>query len=258
MNLLDVRKVSIQFGGLRALDKVTFSMEKGQVYSLIGPNGAGKTTILNCISRIYRPQGGSIEFEGRNIMDLSPHMIAQIAIARTFQNIELFSNMTVMDNLLLARHRVKRSNFLTEMIFSPSVRRQEIAFRKVVEEVIDFLELHPYRDTKVINLPFGTRKLVELARALAMDPTLLLLDEPSSGMNPEEKEDLSHTIRDIQRQLKISILMVEHDMNLVMQISDRVCVLNYGSVIADGYPEEIQENQEVIEAYLGEDNGILA
>ena len=258
MSILKVENLGISFGGLVALDEVRFKMEREQIYSLIGPNGAGKTTVFNCITRIYKPKKGAIEFEGRNVLRMAPHRIAALGIARTFQNIELFSNMTVMDNLLLARQRLKRSNLLTEMMFLPSVRRQEVTWRKSIEEIIDFLDLHPFRETKVINLPYGTRKLVELGRALALEPKLLLLDEPSSGMNLEEKEDLGITIKDIQRYLKVSVLMVEHDMNLVMQISDRVCALNYGRVIAEGLPEEVQRNNEVIQAYLGEENGSIA
>lgn len=258
MSILKVENLGISFGGLVALDEVRFKMEREQIYSLIGPNGAGKTTVFNCITRIYKPKKGAIEFEGHNVLRMAPHRIAALGIARTFQNIELFSNMTVMDNLLLARQRLKRSNLLTEMMFLPSVRRQEVTWRKSIEEIIDFLDLHPFRETKVINLPYGTRKLVELGRALALEPKLLLLDEPSSGMNLEEKEDLGITIKDIQRYLKVSVLMVEHDMNLVMQISDRVCALNYGRVIAEGLPEEVQRNNEVIQAYLGEENGSIA
>jgi len=258
VSILKVENLGISFGGLVALDEVRFKMEREQIYSLIGPNGAGKTTVFNCITRIYKPKKGAIEFEGHNVLRMAPHRIAALGIARTFQNIELFSNMTVMDNLLLARQRLKRSNLLTEMMFLPSVRRQEVTWRKSIEEIIDFLDLHPFRETKVINLPYGTRKLVELGRALALEPKLLLLDEPSSGMNLEEKEDLGITIKDIQRYLKVSVLMVEHDMNLVMQISDRVCALNYGRVIAEGLPEEVQRNNEVIQAYLGEENGSIA
>ena len=258
MSILKVENLSINFGGLTALAEVSFTMEQGQIYSLIGPNGAGKTTVFNCITRIYKPTKGTIEFGGYDVLKMAPHRIAELGIARTFQNIELFSNMTVMENLLLARHRFKKSNFLTEMMYLPSVKRQEVLWRKIVEEIIDFLDLHPYREAKVMNLPYGIRKLVELGRALALEPKLLLLDEPSSGMNPEEKEDLGITIKDIQRYLRISVLMVEHDMNLVMQISDRVCALNYGRVLIEGLPEEIQRNNEVIQAYLGDENGSIA
>ena len=254
MCILKIKNLTVTFGGIRALDEIDFQMKRGQIYSLIGPNGAGKTTLLNCISRIYEPRKGLIEFEDKNLLNVAPHKVAEMGISRTFQNIELFSNITVMDNMLLGRHRLKRSNILTEMLFLPSVRAQEVVSRQRVEEIIDFLDLQPFREMKVRELPYGIRKLVELGRALALKPKLLLLDEPASGMIPEEKEDLIFTIKDIRAYLKISVLIVEHDIRLVMGISDRVCVLNHGRVLAEGLPKEIQEDKKVIDAHIGMEN----
>lgn len=236
-----------------ALDGVSFKVNEGEVFSIIGPNGAGKTTIFNCINRYYDLDEGIFTFKERDIARVSPHVVADLGISRTFQNIELFKNTTVMDNLLLGRHRHRRSNLLVESLFTGFVRRQEIENREKAEEVIDFLDLQAYRDQLVSGLPFGVQKTVELGRALAMEPDLLLLDEPSSGMNMEEIEDLIFWITDIKEELGITILLVEHNMRLVKEISDRVLALNFGVVIAQGSPKEVLEHPEVMKAYLGEE-----
>jgi len=243
--------LTINFGGIRAVDAVSFDVRQGEVFTIIGPNGAGKTTIFNLISRIYDPTAGRLIFEGRDITRVPPHRIAAMGIARTFQNIELFEHATLLDNLLLARHAHKQSGFLGEMLFLPSVRRMEIEHREAVEKVIDFLDLQQYRDAYIVNLPYGVRKVTELARALCTAPKLLLLDEPSSGLNVEETEDMAFWIEDIQKLLGITILMVEHDMKLVSAVSDRVLALNYGQPLATGTPQEVQSHPEVIRAYLG-------
>jgi branched-chain amino acid transport system ATP-binding protein len=255
MALLTVQDLSISFGGLKALDGVGFMVEKGEIYSIIGPNGAGKTTVFNCISGIYKPSGGKILFKDQDITPLKPHRVAQIGIARTFQNIELFAHMTAMNNLMLGRHNKLQAGIWAGATFltpHSKAAREEIQNREKVEEIIDFLELQAARNQLVINLPYGTQKLIELGRALALEPEVLLLDEPSAGMNLEEKENLIFSIRDIRDDFGVTILLVEHDMNLVMDISDRILVLSYGQVIAEGVPAEIQKHPEVLKAYLGE------
>jgi branched-chain amino acid transport system ATP-binding protein len=255
MALLQVDGLSISFGGLQALSNVSFAVEKGEIYSIIGPNGAGKTTVFNCISGIYKPDDGKIYFKDQDITPFKPHQVAQVGIARTFQNIELFAHMTTMDNLMLGRHTKLKTGLWSGATFltpQSKAAREEIKNREKVEDIIDFLELQASRDQMVMNLPYGRQKLVELARALALEPEALLLDEPSAGMNLEEKEDLIFSIRDIRDDYGITILLVEHDMNLVMGISERVLALNYGQVIAEGPPQEIQKNPEVLKAYLGE------
>jgi len=253
MSFFEAQQLSIRFGGLTALNGVSFEVNRGEVFSIIGPNGAGKTTIFNCINRYYDLDEGTFTFKGRDIGRVSPHVVADLGISRTFQNIELFKNTTVIDNLLLGRHRHRRSNLLVEALFTGSVQRQEIESREKAEEVIDFLDLQAYRDQMVASLPYGVQKTVELGRALAMEPELLLLDEPSSGMNMEEMEDLSFWITDIKEELGISILLVEHNMRLVKEISDRVLALNFGIVIAQGSPKEVLGHPEVMKAYLGEE-----
>jgi branched-chain amino acid transport system ATP-binding protein len=253
MSYFEAQDISIRFGGLAALNGVSFEVEKGEVFSIIGPNGAGKTTIFNCINRYYNLDEGRLFLKDKNITKVSPHRVAELGIARTFQNIELFKNTTVIDNLLLGRHRHRRSNLFTETLFSRSVRKQEIESREKAEEVIDFLDLQAYRDQTVVNLPYGVQKTVELGRALTMDPELLLLDEPSSGMNLEEREDLTFWITDIKEELGITILLVEHDMRFVNEISDRILALNFGVVITQGSPEKVMAHPEVIKAYLGEE-----
>jgi branched-chain amino acid transport system ATP-binding protein len=256
MNFLDIKALSISFGGVKALDKVDLCLNQGEIYALIGPNGAGKTSLFNCISGLYRQSEGRIYFRDEEITGMPPHKVAMKGIARTFQNIELSPNMTVLDNILLGRHIRNRMGVLSRICFSPGVRRQEIEDREKAEEIIDFLELQAWRWVPVISLPFGIRKKVELARALVMKPDLLLLDEPSSGMNLEEREDLIFWIEDIKEELRITILLVEHSIQLVMEVSDRISVLDYGRVIASGPPQEIQQNPDVIKAYLGKEGDL--
>jgi branched-chain amino acid transport system ATP-binding protein len=243
--------LTINFGGIRAVDDVSFTVSKGEVFTIIGPNGAGKTTIFNLVSRIYEPTAGRLVFEDRDITNVPPHRIATLGIARTFQNIELFEHATLLENLLLARHAHKRSSFFGELLFLPYVRQMEVQHREAAERVIDFLDLQQYRDALIVNLPYGVRKVTELARALCTAPKLLLLDEPSSGLNVEETEDMAFWIEDIKNLRGITVLMVEHDMRLVSAVSDRVLALNYGRPIAIGTPQEIQTHPEVVRAYLG-------
>jgi branched-chain amino acid transport system ATP-binding protein len=240
-----------QFGGIRAIDGISFEVREGEIFTLIGPNGAGKTTIFNLVSRIYDPSGGRLVFLDEDITDVPPHEIASRGIARTFQNIELFEHASVLQNLLLGRHVHKRSNFFEELLFLPRVRRLELEHREEVEKVIDFLDLQPHRDSLIVNLPYGVRKVVELARALCTEPKLLLLDEPSSGLNVEETQDMAFWIQDIKDLLGITVLMVEHDMTLVSAVSDRVLALSNGRPLALGTAGEVQANADVIAAYLG-------
>jgi branched-chain amino acid transport system ATP-binding protein len=252
---LKIEGLSISFGGLKALSGVTFEVKKGEIYSIIGPNGAGKTTVFNCISGIYKPSNGKIFFKDLDITPLKPYQVAEAGIARTFQNIELFAHMTTMDNLMLGRHTKLKTGVWAGATFltaNSKAARDEIQNREIVEEIIDFLELQASRNQLVVNLPYGIQKLVELGRALALEPEVLLLDEPSAGMNLEEKENLIFSIRDIRDDFGITVLLVEHDMNLVMGISDRILALNYGQVIAEGIPQEVQKHPEVLKAYLGE------
>jgi len=251
MTLLEVDGLAVNFGGIRAVDGVSFAVEPGQVFTIIGPNGAGKTTIFNLVSRIYDPSQGRLIFCDEDITRVPPHEIARRGIARTFQNIELFEHATVLQNLLLGRHVHARSRFVEELFFVRRVREQELEHREAVEQVIDFLDLPAYRDSLVLNLPYGVRKVVEMARALCTRPKLLLLDEPSSGLSVEETEDMAFWIQDIRTLLGVTVLMVEHDMSLVSAVSDRVLALNYGRPIAMGTAREVQEHPDVIKAYLG-------
>ncbi len=251
MTFFAVEDLGVSFGGIRAVDGVSFEVEAGQVFTIIGPNGAGKTTIFNLISRIYDPTDGRLVFRDEDITRVPPHEIARRGIARTFQNIELFEHASVLQNLLLGRHAHARPRLLEEILFLPAVRARERAHREAAEKVIDFLELQAYRDSLVVNLPYGVRKVVEMGRALCTEPALLLLDEPSSGLSVEETEDMAFWIQDIRSLLGISVLMVEHDMSLVGAVSDRVLALNYGRVVACGTSREVQEHPDVIKAYLG-------
>ena len=249
--LLQARDLTVRFGGLVAVNRVSFDVREGEVFTLIGPNGAGKTTVFNLISRIYNATEGEITWRGQRLNDVPPHGVAALGIARTFQNIELFEHATVLQNLLIGRHLHHRSSLWQQLLFTRSVREAERETRRRVEEVIDFLDLQHHRDSLVAGLPYGVRKVVELARALASGPRLLLLDEPSSGLNVEETEDMAFWIQDIQKELGITVLMVEHDMTLVSRVSDRVLAMNQGEVLALGAPAEVQRHPGVIEAYLG-------
>jgi branched-chain amino acid transport system ATP-binding protein len=253
--LLSAKNLSVRFGGVLAVNKVSFDVKRGEVFTLIGPNGAGKTTVFNLISRIYTPTTGTIDYAGPNGMlrltEQPPHKIASLGIARTFQNIELFEHASVLHNLLIGRHTRQHSSLWDEMFLTRKVREGEIQAREKAEQVIDFLDLQHYRDTMVAGLPYGVRKVVELARALCTEPQLLLLDEPSSGLNMEETDDMAFWIQDIQHELGITVLMVEHDMSLVSKVSDRVLAMNQGEVVAMGTPREVQTHPGVVEAYLG-------
>jgi branched-chain amino acid transport system ATP-binding protein len=249
--LFEADNISISFGGIRAVDGVTFSVAEGEIFAIVGPNGAGKSTIFNLISRIYEPTGGRLVFQGEDITNVPAHTIAGRGIARTFQNIELFEHATVLDNLLIGRHCRARPNIFAEILFTRGVRQQELRHREAVEEVIDFLDLANYRDQRISGLPYGVRKVVELARALCAKPKLLLLDEPASGLNTEETEEVAFWIDDIKNDLGITVIMIEHDMSLVSAVSNRVLALNNGRTLALGTPSEVQSNPAVIEAYLG-------
>ena len=251
MSLFAADGLVMDFGGLRAVDGVSFQIEPGEVFTIIGPNGAGKTTIFNLLSRIYEPTRGRLVFCDEDVTSVPAHEIARRGIARTFQNIELFEHATVLQNLLLGRHAHKRSRFVEELLFLPRVRALELEHREAVEKVIDFLDLQPHRDSLVVNLAYGVRKVVEVARALCTRPRLLLLDEPSSGLSVEETEGMAFWIQDIRTILGVTVLMVEHDMSLVSSVSDRVLAVNYGRPIALGTAREVQEHPEVIKAYLG-------
>ncbi len=249
--LFEAEGLSLHFGGVKAVNGVSFSVRAGEIFTLIGPNGAGKTTVFNLISRIYQPSAGTMRFNGQDLLAVAPHRVASLGIARTFQNIELFENATVLANLLIGRHTHRTTTFAQELLFTPAARASEREFRYRVEQVIEFLDLAHYRDTMVAGLPYGVRKVVELARALAIGPKLLLLDEPSSGLNVEETEGMAFWMSDIKHDLGITVLMVEHDMSLVGRVSDRVLAMNQGEVIALGTPAEVQSHSAVIEAYLG-------
>ncbi len=254
--LLTIKDITISFGGLTALQDISFSVKSGEIFTIIGPNGAGKTTLFNVISGIYKPDRGSVSFKERDITGTRPWQIASLGIARTFQNIELFSRMTAMENIMLGRHLLMKTGLLSgAFMFGKKSRAalEEVKHREKAEEIMDLLDLQSARNHFVGELPYGKQKLVELARALALEPELLLLDEPSAGMNSEEKQDLFFWIKDIQQELGITILMIEHDMKMVMEVSDTVLAINFGSQIVEGVPETVSLHPEVLKAYLGED-----
>ncbi len=253
--LLSARNLSVSFGGVRAVNDVSFDVRRGEVFTLIGPNGAGKTTVFNLINRIYQPTAGEIDYAGPQgpvkLIRQPPHQVAALGIARTFQNIELFEHASVLHNLMVGHHTHRRTNFWADLFFTPATRAAELQARERVERVIDFLDLQHYRESMVAGLPYGVRKVVELGRALCAEPRLLLLDEPSSGLNVEETDDMAFWIQDIVNNLGITVLMVEHDMSLVSRVSDRVLAMNQGEVLALGTPAEVQHDSAVVEAYLG-------
>ena len=250
--ILELDDVHLSFAGIKAIDGVSFSVKAGELFAIIGPNGAGKTSIFNCVSGAYHPQVGSIEFEGQSLLGLKPNKIADLGVARTFQNIELFPQLTVLDNLMLGRHQHIQYGTPAAMLRIGKATREEARNREIVEGIIEFLDIAQYRRSFVAMLPYGIQKRIELGRALAMEPKLLLLDEPAAGMNLEETEDMARFITDIRRELKIGIILVDHDMRLVMDLADRVLVIDFGKPITIGVPEKVQRNPDVIRAYLGQ------
>ena len=253
MNALSVSNVTLTFGGLHALSDVSLSIQPGLITSIIGPNGAGKTSMLNCISGFYHPTHGQIQYGEHSLSHASPHQVSSWGIARAFQNIELFGGLTVLDNLMLARHRKLHYSFLHAVVYMGKASRLEAENRAYVEDIIDFMELEPYRKHPVGNLSYGVQKRVEVARALTLAPELLLLDEPMAGMNIEEKEDMVRFVIDIQKERHTTVVLVEHDLGVVMDISDQIYVLDFGEVIGAGRPDEVAKNAKVVEAYIGED-----
>jgi len=249
--MLTAEGIGLRFGGIKALVDIDIDVRQGEIFAIIGPNGAGKTSFMNCINGFYRPQNGSIYFEGNEITHLPSHRIAELGIGRSFQGLQLFNGLNVLDNIMAGRHFHFKSGPLSDAIYFGRTRREEIKHRKVVEDIIDFLEVAPVRKQLVGSLPYGLRKRVDLGRALAAEPKLLLLDEPLAGMNRDEKEDIARFVLDISEEMGITIAIVEHDMGLVMDICERVVVLDFGRKIAEGTPEEIRSNEEVIQAYLG-------
>tara|TARA_B100000900_G_scaffold270925_1_gene231382 strand:- start:839 stop:1609 length:771 start_codon:yes stop_codon:yes gene_type:complete len=251
INSLKFNDVTLKFGGITALNTVSFEVKPKTLYAIIGPNGAGKTSIFNCISGIYRPTDGSVTYGEQNIKNLRPDEVADLGIARTFQNIELFENMTVMDNILIGAHRHLNYGPISSLLFSKKTRNSELDARKIAEDIIDFLEIEQFRYSYIMSLPYGVQKRVEIGRALAMDPEIILLDEPAAGMNNEETEDIARFIIDIHEEMKKTVILVDHDMNMVMDIAEEVMVLNFGEKLAEGKPSEIVKDKKVIEAYLG-------
>lgn len=252
MSILEVENVSIHFGGVKALDNVSYKLEKGEIFSLIGPNGAGKTSMLNCISGLYKPTSGSIRFKGREILGMKPYKRTSLGIARAFQNIALFEHMSVLDNLKLGRHVKMKAGLFSGGLYWGAAEKEEVKHRHFVEQVIEFLEMQDIRHTPVGTLPYGLKKRVEVGRALALEPEVILLDEPMAGMNSSEKEDMARFILDMHELNGITVFLIEHDMGVIMDLSDKIAVLDFGKRIGFGTPEEIQQNPDVIKAYLGE------
>jgi len=249
--ILDIKNISLSFGGVKALTDISFNVKEHEIRSIIGPNGAGKSSMLNCINGVYTPSEGSITFRGQTFSHMNSRQVAEMGVARTFQNLALFKGMSVIDNIMTGRNLKIRSNILMQALRIGPAQREEMQHREFVEHIIDFLEIQAYRKTPVGQLPYGLQKRVDLGRALAMEPQVLLLDEPMAGMNVEEKQDMCRFILDVNEEFGTTIVLIEHDMGVVMDISDRVVVLDYGKKIGDGAPDEVRNNEDVIRAYLG-------
>ncbi|MFT3719014.1 ABC transporter ATP-binding protein [Pseudorhodoferax sp.] len=252
--ILEVRNISLRFGGVKALTDISFDVREHEIRAIIGPNGAGKSSMLNCINGVYAPQEGAVAFRGRTFRHMNPRQVAEMGVARTFQNLALFKGMSVLDNIMTGRNLRMKSNLLLQALRLGPAEREEIAHREQVERIIDFLEIQPWRKTPVGRLPYGLQKRVDLGRALAMEPQVLLLDEPMAGMNVEEKQDMCRFILDVNDEFGTTVVLIEHDMGVVMDISDRVVVLDYGRKIGDGTPDEVRGNADVVRAYLGTDH----